>query len=121
MSFGPNRIDQDRSDYAWIFFPPKTPKTPKCSLLAGFTVRGRLRPNCGWFFLHRSAASDLLQMLEKSHMPNGCKLGYSAVGSHHFIINAVERSRLPLFGSICPGMDGIRAMQEQLPREARLL
>ena len=23
--------------------------------------------------------------------------------------------------SICPGMDGIRAMQEQLPREARLL
>ena len=24
-------------------------------------------------------------------------------------------------GSICPGMDGIRAMQEQLPREARLL
>ncbi len=38
-----------------------------------------------------------------------------------FIINAVERSRLPFFGSICPGMDGIRAMQEQLPREARLL
>ena len=34
---------------------------------------------------------------------------------------AVERSRLPPFGSICPGMDGIRAMQEQLPREARLL
>jgi len=36
-------------------------------------------------------------------------------------LSAVGRSHLPLFGSICPGMDGIRAMQEQLPREARLL
>ena len=34
---------------------------------------------------------------------------------------AVECSRLPVFGSICPGMDGIRAMQEQLPRQERLL